>query len=254
MMETVVIKESRGKNIRLLLLMLGAAVLCTWTVTTPETTFQPHKRHMTIVLSAIALPFLAAGIGIILGRLVRPRPFLVLTAEGFEFSSGFRNLRFIPWQEVSDISLIKIRSAKILGVALRHREKYTGTSAGQDFSLPIGSKWLGEYELSVSLGRINDSTEVFADYMISIDRNSASFMAGGYKIYCSYQGTVSEQNGRLIILCDKLIDGSGNLTAGDTLAILTFKAGNYYIESSIIYDNPDTGDSSWHLLTKTSQP
>ena len=135
-----------------------------------------------------------------------------------------------------------------------NQEKYTGTSAGQDFSLPIGSKWLGEYELSVSLGRINDSTEVFADYMISIDRDSASFTAGGYKIYCSYQGTVSEQDGRLIILCDKLIDGSGHLTAGDTLAILTFKAGNYYIESSIIYDNPDTGDSSRHLLTKTSQP
>lgn len=116
-METVVINESRGKKIRLLLLMLGAAVLCMWAVATPETTFQPHKRYMKIVLSAIALPFLAAGIGIILGRLVRPRPLLVLTAEGFEFSSGFRNLRFIPWQEVSDISLIKIRSAKILGYA-----------------------------------------------------------------------------------------------------------------------------------------
>lgn len=122
MSETVIIKESRGKNIRLLLLMLGAAVLCTWAVTTPETTFQPHKRHMTIVLSAIALPFLAAGIGMVLGRLVRPRPLLVLTTEGFEFSPGFRNSRFISWHEVSDISLIKIRSVKILCAALRHRK------------------------------------------------------------------------------------------------------------------------------------
>lgn len=135
MSETVIIKESRGKNIRLLLLMLGAAVLCTWAVTTPETTFQPHKRHMTIVLSAIALPFLAAGIGMVLGRLVRPRPLLVLTTEGFEFSPGFRNSRFIPWHEVSDISLIKIRSVKILCAALRHREKYLA-------SLPKAYRWL----------------------------------------------------------------------------------------------------------------
>ncbi len=113
-METVVINESRGKKIRLLLLMLGAAVLCMW----------------------------AVGIGIILGRLVRPRPLLVLTAEGFEFSSGFRNLRFIPWQEVSDISLIKIRSAKILGVALRHREKYLA-------ALPKAYRWLARINCSL---------------------------------------------------------------------------------------------------------
>lgn len=141
-METVVINESRGKKIRLFLLMLGAAVLCMWAVATPGTTFQPYKRYMKIVLSAIALPFLAAGIGIILGRLVRPRPLLVLTAEGFEFSSGFRNLRFIPWQEVSDISLIKIRSAKILGVALRHREKYLA-------SLPKAYRWLARINCSL---------------------------------------------------------------------------------------------------------
>lgn len=74
-------------------------------------------------------------------------------------------------------------------VNLQNAEKETeaGIPVRQDFSPPIGSKWRGGYELSVSLGRINDSTEVCADYLISIDRDSASFTAGGYKIYCSYQ-------------------------------------------------------------------
>lgn len=125
---------------------------------------------------------------------------------------------------------------------------------GHRGSLPADSPWLGEYELSVSLGRINDSTEVFADYILSVDRDSASFTAAGYKIYCSYQGTVSEQNERLIILCDKLVDGSGHLTTGDTLAILTSEAGHYYIKSPIIYDSPDSGTHSRHRLTKTPQP
>lgn len=126
--------------------------------------------------------------------------------------------------------------------------------AGHRGSLPADSPWLGNYELSVSLGRINDSTEVSADYIISIDRDSASFTAAGYKIYCAYRCTVSEQDGRLIVLCDKLLDGSGYLSAGDTLAVLTFKTEHYYIESPVIYDNPDANETSPHLLTKTSQP
>lgn len=124
MRESVIIKESRGKNIRLLLLMLGAAALCTWAVSSPETTFQPHKRYMAVLLSAVALPFLAAGIIIALGRLIRPRPLLVLKAEGFEFGYGFRGARFVAWSEVSGVSLVKIRSTKVLCVALHHRKKY----------------------------------------------------------------------------------------------------------------------------------
>lgn len=135
MRETVIINESRSKNIRLFLLMLGAAVLCTWAVATPETTFQPHKRDITVLLSAVALPFLAAGIVIIPGRLIRSRPLLVLTAEGFEFSYGFRGSRFIAWSEVSGVSLVKIRSAEVLCITLRHRKKYIT-------SLPGAYRWL----------------------------------------------------------------------------------------------------------------
>lgn len=143
MREIVVIKESRSKNIRLFLLMLGAAVLCTWAVSSPETTFQPHKRCMAVVLSAVALPFLVAGIFIAAGRLIRPRPLLVLTAEGFECSYGCRGSRFVAWSEVSGVSLIKIRSARMVCIALRHRKEYIA-------SLPKTYRWLAH--LNRSLG------------------------------------------------------------------------------------------------------
>lgn len=142
MRETIVIKESRSKKIRLLLLMLGAAALCTWAITTPETTFQPHKRQMTILLSAVALPFLVAGIVLTLGRLARPLPLLILTTEGFEFSYGFRGSRFVAWSEISGISPVKIRSAKILGVTLHHRKKYIA-------SLPEPYRWLARINRSL---------------------------------------------------------------------------------------------------------
>ena len=107
---------------------------------------------------------------------------------------------------------------------------------------PAHSRWAGQYELSFSLGRINDSTEVFAEYFLSIGRDSVSFIANGYKIYWDYLCTAREQDGRLIILCDRLTDGFGNLTAGDTLAIVTFDAGRYYLESPVVYDNPNATD------------
>lgn len=143
MRETVIIKESRGKNIRLLLLMLGLAVLCMWAITAPETTLQSHKRDMTVILSAVGLALLAVGIVIIPVRLIRPRPLLVLMTEGFEFSYGFRGSRFVTWSEVSGVSLVKIRSAKLLCVALHHRKKYIA-------SLPKVYQWL--VRINQSLG------------------------------------------------------------------------------------------------------
>lgn len=134
-METVVIKESRMRNAGMLLLMSGGAALCMWGVFTPEAVFQPHKRSTAILLSAVALPFLAAGIGMMLWRMARPRPVLVLTAEGFEFSYGLQGRRFVPWCEVCGISLMKIHSVKILCVALHNREKYIA-------SLPKVHRWI----------------------------------------------------------------------------------------------------------------
>lgn len=122
--------------------MLGAAALCTWAVTSPETTFQSHKRYMAVLLSAVSLPFLVTGIVIMLGRLIRPRPLLILTAEGFEFGYGFRGSRFVAWSEVSGVSLVKIRSAKILCVALHHRKKYIA-------SLPKVYRWLARINQSL---------------------------------------------------------------------------------------------------------
>lgn len=124
----------------------------------------------------------------------------------------------------------------------------------QTGSLPAGSPWLGDYELSVSLGRMNDSTEIFANYAMSVSRDSVSFVAVGYKTYYEYLCTVSEQDGRLVILCDRLADGSGNLTTGDTLGVMTLDTGHYYLQSPIVHENPNDPGITRHLLTKTTQP
>lgn len=61
---------------------------------------------------------------------------------------------------------------------------------------------------------------------------------------------MDERDGRLVILCNRLADGSGNLTAGDTLGVVTFDAGSYYLQSPIVYENPNAPGVHRHLLAK----
>lgn len=132
-METLVIEESLGKKIQMLLLMVVIAAVCTWGIFAPEDAFQPHKRQMLLIGSALSLPFLTIGIVAMVIRIARPRPFLLLTAQGFEFISGIWSTRFVPWGEVKDVSLTKIRSAKVLCISLYPRKK----DVAPGYSYPI---------------------------------------------------------------------------------------------------------------------
>ena len=127
-METIVIEESLGKKIQMLVIMAAIAAACIWGIFAPEDAFQPHKRQMLLIGSAISLPFLAIGIVAIVVRIARPRPFLLLTEEGFEFISGIWSTRFVPWCEVKDVSLKKIRNAKVLCISLYPGEKDAASS------------------------------------------------------------------------------------------------------------------------------
>lgn len=149
-METLVIEESLGKKIQMLLLMVVIAAVCTWGIFAPEDAFQPHKRQMLLIGSAVSLPFLAIGIVAMVVRIVRPRPFLLLTAQGFEFISGIWSTRFVPWGEVKDVSLTKIRSTKVLSISLYPRKK----DVAPGYSYPI--------QINMSMAKGHKPEEVVA--------------------------------------------------------------------------------------------
>lgn len=149
-METLVIEESLGKKIQMLLLMVVIAAVCTWGIFAPEDAFQPHKRQMLLIGSAVSLPFLAIGIVAMVIRIARPRPFLLLTAQGFEFISGIWSTRFVPWGEVKDVSLTKIRSAKVLCISLYPRKK----DVAPGYSYPI--------QINMSMAKGHKPEEVVA--------------------------------------------------------------------------------------------
>lgn len=149
-METLVIEESLGKKIQMLLLMVVIAAVCTWGIFAPEDAYQPHKRQMLLIGSALSLPFLAIGIVAMVIRIARPRPFLLLTAQGFEFISGIWSTRFVPWGEVKDVSLTKIRSAKVLCISLYPRKK----DVAPGYSYPI--------QINMSMAKGHKPEEVVA--------------------------------------------------------------------------------------------
>lgn len=149
-METIIIEESLGKKIQMLLLMVVIAAVCTWGIFAPEDAFQPHKRQMLLIGSALSLPFLTIGIVAMVIRIARPRPFLLLTAQGFEFISGIWSTRFVPWGEVKDVSLTKIRSAKVLCISLYPRKK----DVAPGYSYPI--------QINMSMAKGHKPEEVVA--------------------------------------------------------------------------------------------
>lgn len=149
-METIIIEESLGKKIQILLLMVVIAAVCTWGIFAPEDAFQPHKRQMLLIGSALSLPFLTIGIVAMVIRIARPRPFLLLTAQGFEFISGIWSTRFVPWGEVKDVSLTKIRSAKVLCISLYPRKK----DVAPGYSYPI--------QINMSMAKGHKPEEVVA--------------------------------------------------------------------------------------------
>lgn len=149
-METIIIEESLGKKIQMLLLMAAIAAVCTWGIFAPEDAYQPHKRQMLLIGSALSLPFLTIGIVAMVIRIARPRPFLLLTAQGFEFISGIWSTRFVPWGEVKDVSLTKIRSAKVLCISLYPRKK----DVAPGYSYPI--------QINMSMAKGHKPEEVVA--------------------------------------------------------------------------------------------
>lgn len=161
-METLVIEESLGKKIQMLLLMAVIAAVCTWGIFAPEDAYQPHKRQMLLIGSALSLPFLTIGIVAMVIRIARPRPFLLLTAQGFEFISGIWSTRFVPWGEVKDVSLTKIRSAKVLCISLYPRKKDVSSSPKAEARMNRALGYSYPIQINMSMAKGHKPEEVVA--------------------------------------------------------------------------------------------
>lgn len=123
-------------------------------------------------------------------------------------------------------------------------------NTAQHFVLPADSKWLGEYELLVSLGKLYDVTEIKASYALTVTRDSVMFIGNGHKMYFEHQCAMNEQDGKLFILYAKTVAGSSwTEQVGDTIAVITQKGDSYYLQSALVPNSPDSKNAK-HLLTK----
>lgn len=124
MTETILVEEGRAKSVKILLLMIFAIGVLIFGVMVDKLESNPSMVVVLNVLSAILLPFVVAGTLATVWKILRPRPLMTLTPEGFMYSYGFNRSQFVAWGQVSDISIVEIHSNKIICVSVKNREQY----------------------------------------------------------------------------------------------------------------------------------
>lgn len=165
MTETIIIKESRAKSLKMLLLMFVVLVALIFGVM--EKRSESHSKMVIIlnVLSAITLPFGAAGVAMMVWRMLRPRPLMTLTPDGFTFSYGFSRSQFVAWGQVSAISIVDISSNKTICVSVKNREQYLATLSKVQRWIAGLSKSIGysqPVQISISTAKDYTTEEIAA--------------------------------------------------------------------------------------------
>ncbi|MCL8536271.1 DUF5991 domain-containing protein [Chryseobacterium gallinarum] len=112
--------------------------------------------------------------------------------------------------------------------------------------------WLGNYNLNIDYGKLDNVSEMSIDYDIEISNDKCTFSGMGYKTYFTDLCKIEESGKQLILKYEKAIDGDGfsdhsNLT---TLGTILYKEGKYYLKSPIVADKKWNYNSELVLTKK----
>ncbi|WP_412850361.1 DUF5991 domain-containing protein [Chryseobacterium sp. PMSZPI] len=112
--------------------------------------------------------------------------------------------------------------------------------------------WLGNYNLNIDYGKLDNVSEMSIDYDIEINNDKCTFSGMGYKTYFTDLCKIEESGKQLILKYEKAIDGDGfsdhsNLT---TLGTILYKEGKYYLKSPIVADKKWNYNSELVLTKK----
>lgn len=144
MKETIIIRESRYKNIGMLFLSSGIIAALIWGLLWYEAGENLIRYYEIKVLSFLVLPFVVLLFFVTAWKIIKSPPLLPITENGFGFHYRFNRTLFMNWEAVSEISVVKIHASKFglrvgtsefLCVSVKNRDKYVA-------SLPKAGKWM----------------------------------------------------------------------------------------------------------------
>ena len=99
--------------------------------------------------------------------------------------------------------------------------------------------WPGAYSLFIDYGSLDEFSNIFISYDITINDSIANFSGEGYQTSFDYQCNYAQDNNRLILINRKQIDDLYQIPVevGDTMGIMYNEDGLYYIQSPFISDS-----------------
>lgn len=142
--EEIIIRESKSKNIKMLLISIGVIALLIWGIQLDDIGESEFKFYLTKTLSIILLPVVVFFIFLTAWKVIKPPPLLRIKENGFEFCHGFNRTLFMDWNAVGDISLVKVKPSAygitvhtltFLCVSAKNRKKHVA-------SLSKPAKWV----------------------------------------------------------------------------------------------------------------
>lgn len=111
----------------------------------------------------------------------------------------------------------------------------------------IEQHWNGTYSLSVNYGDLDEFSSMAKYYSFKVNEKESSIIAEGYKTSFECECTLKEETDKLFLLYKRTIESSTGVpmkNEGDTIGVILFEQGKYYIQSPII------ADTTWNYNTK----
>ena len=111
---------SRAKLALIFLSSIALTGTCLWILFYSAST-PPIKVQ---VAAWVGVPLFGFASVFVLSRLVKPRPSVVLDANGVHDNASMAKGGFIPWQDIASVNVFAVRNQKMVGIGLKDNDKF----------------------------------------------------------------------------------------------------------------------------------
>jgi hypothetical protein len=170
--EEVVVPASRAKALVLLIIASGFVALGIWFLSLDASTIEAQRRYSNPAfiygLGWVTIAFFGLGIAAAVWRLFSTKPGLVLNSEGVRICAIGQGT-FLPWSDISGLSIFEVHRTRLLVVNLKDPEKYIESGGSVRRSMGRASLKLCGSPIAVSSNTValsfDELSELFARYI-----------------------------------------------------------------------------------------
>ncbi|MBE7635913.1 hypothetical protein GUA87_03595 [Sneathiella sp. P13V-1] len=143
-MEETLVYRSKIKSLLLLIGSIGFVLVCLWVLSFLFTEEElPRKGAFATIVAPFGIVFFGYCAIIAFRHVLNNRPFFILNSAGLLDQGTRKSELFIPWSEVNEIILSKLRGNKIIIVEVKDPHKLNQSASSFDKFLSSANSMVG---------------------------------------------------------------------------------------------------------------